>query len=107
MKITNLDQFKTVDHVTLGGKAYEIYARPIEDFLNTDMEKQLEASKTTQDKSRLIVEFIKYYSNFPEEVLVKQDMGVLNAILKMINGVDVEAELKAQIKAEGKAKGNA
>lgn len=109
MKFINLDAFKSVDRVTLGGESYEIYGRPVKDYLESDIDAILSECKTVKEKFSVLVEFAMAHSNIPRKVLVKQDMGVLNAILKVINGVDIEAELQAEAEAqaEGEDQGNA
>jgi len=88
MDIVNLDQFKEVVKVTLEDNQYEVTGFTVGDFINTDLEAEVAAAQTPKDKARIIVEKLKQFTNIPEDILMRQQFAVLNALIAVAQGID-------------------
>ena len=103
MKIINLDKFRRVQPVTLGGKEYEVYGLSVDDYLNQGVIQKVEQAKTPQEQVSAMLEALKRFTNIPIEVLRRQEWPVLTALIHVIQGIDPEDAADKQAKG-GKGK---
>lgn len=102
MKVINLDKFKTMQQVSLDGKVYNIQGRSVESYINGDLQARMEAAKDEKERIQIVIAEIVKMSDLPKEVLMKQPFQVLQAIIQVSQGVDVDADPEEVEAAEKK-----
>ena len=103
MNVINLDKFRRVQQVTLGGKEYEVYGLSVDDYLNKGVIEKIDKAKTDQDRVTAMLEALKQFTNIPPNVLLKQEFPVWTALILVIQGIDPNEEREPEKKG-GKAK---
>lgn len=90
MKVVNLDKYKTNVAIKLDGKEYVIRGITVDEFINEKF--KMPEGMTDKDSFIAIIKMIAELTGAPEETLAKQELGVLMAIMDIINGKDIETE---------------
>jgi hypothetical protein len=104
MNVINLDKFRRVQKVTLGGKEYEVYGLSVDDYLNKGVIENIDKAKTDADRVTAMLEVLKQFTNIPPNILLKQEFPVWTALILVIQGIDPNEAEKEPEKKEGKAK---
>lgn len=102
MKVINLDKFRTHQTVLLDGKEYTVRGQTVSQFLD-EAGGNLDALDT--------VGRFKYYlarlgeiTDIPMEILQKQEIGVLIALMRVSQGVDVDEDESGESVSESPEK---
>lgn len=93
MKVINLDKFNVAQKVSLADKEYEVSGMTVEQFLKGEGDLNLEDMDEKQ-QTEAFVKYLVKFTDIPEDILRKQQMGVLNAITMISQGGDPEKELE-------------
>lgn len=99
MEIINLNQFKISSTVLLGESEYTINGISVEQFLN---DKDIEAldhperSVNPKEHIKTIIRVITKISNIPEEIIIKQNIDVLKAIIVVAQGKNPQDLIAAE-----------
>lgn len=104
MNVINLDKFRRVQLVTLGGKEYEVYGLSVDDYLNKGVIESIDKAKTDEARVTAMLEALKQFTNIPPNVLLKQEFPVWTALILVVQGIDPNEEREPEEKKGGKAK---
>ena len=104
MNVINLDKFRRVQQVTLGGKEYEVYGLSVDDYLNKGVIEKIDKAKTDEQRVAAMLEALKQFTNIPPNVLLKQEFPVWTALILVIQGIDPNESDKEPEKKGDKAK---
>lgn len=88
MKKVNLNKLKTNTPVDLDGVEYTVRAVTVEEFINDEF--NIPDDATVEERIRVMVKAINKLSGIPEDVLLRQEFAVLNAIMAISQGQDLE-----------------
>jgi hypothetical protein len=103
MNVINLDKFRRIQPVELGGKEYEVYGLSVDDYLNKGVIEKIDKAKTDKERVAAMLEALKQFTNIPEKVLRQQEFPVWTALILVVQGIDPN-EAEAKEKKGGKAK---
>ena len=90
MKVVNLNKFKQDQDVTLDGVDYTVRHLTVDEYMNNTVQERFKDCKDEKEKARVMIDVIGEFTTIPKEILVKQPFTVLNAIIQLIQGVDLE-----------------
>lgn len=88
MKKINLDKLKTRTPVELDGVEYTVRAVTVEEFVNDEF--NIPEDATAEERTKAMIQAIHKLSGIPVDVLMKQEFGVLNAIMAISQGQEVD-----------------
>lgn len=88
MKKVNLNKLKTNTPVDLDGVEYTVRGVTVEEFINDEF--NIPDDATVEERIKAMVKAINKLSGIPEDVLLKQEFAVLNAIMAISQGQDLE-----------------
>lgn len=101
MAIINLEKFSPKKTVTIPGSGeYTINLFTVGDFIEGKAETVIPESADQKESAKALVKFIMDYSDIPEDVLLKQGLGMLTALSVLIQGGEIDTK-------EDGGKGNA
>jgi hypothetical protein len=104
MNVINLDKFRRVQPVELGGKQYEVYGLSVDDYLNKGVIEKIDKAKTDEQRVAAMLEALKQFTNIPPNILLKQEFPVWTALILVIQGIDPNEKQAKQEKKGGRAK---
>lgn len=89
-KVINLDKFKVRQEVELDGKRYTVRGLTVSEYLDETYQAELDAAQTQRDVVSVMLKRLTQLSDIPEDILCKQDISVLQVLVSVAQGVDVE-----------------
>lgn len=92
MEIINLDDFKTIQRVTLDGKEWEVYGITVGDYLDGNFNEKLQEAKTISAKIKILIERLTQITNIPASVLKRQNLKTLSALITIAQGRSIKED---------------
>ena len=96
MKVVNLNKFKQNQDVVLDSIEYTVRHLTVDEYLNNTVQERFKDCKDEKEKARVMIDIIGEFTTIPKEILVKQPFPVLNAIIQLIQGADLDDEEQAE-----------
>lgn len=94
MKVINLDKFSSKRQVEIDGATYDIRTFTVGDYIDGKLDavsaKANEVGDSTLAQIKIMIDVAAEYSTIPRETLTGFNMGMLQALIQVIQGVDVE-----------------
>lgn len=92
MKVINLDRFKNSQTVEFDDAKYKINGVSVDMYLNDTTLTDMENCTDLNERIKLIIEVLGKLSDIPKEVLGRQGLPMLTALLQVAQGIDPTKE---------------
>lgn len=92
MKVINLNKFKLINKVQLDNEIYDVRGRTVNEFLNDDLSKRIEEATSDRERIVIMLDELANLSTIPIDVLKRQPISVLHALIQVSQGADLGAE---------------
>lgn len=92
MKVINLNKFKLINKVQLDNEIYDVRGRTVNEFLNDDLSKRIDEATSDRERIVIMLDELANLSTIPIDVLKRQPISVLHALIQVSQGADLGAE---------------
>jgi uncharacterized protein with GYD domain len=104
MEIINLDKFKAIKKVSIGGQVYEVYGITVGDYIDGTLQDKLAAGEgDTKEQLKHMVSALTGLTNIPVDVLKALPFKAITALLTIAQGSDPDDPEQEKASQEGNA----